>query len=203
MRGTVVQLEPLDATHAADLRAATEGDRSSFGFTNVPSGAAGAAAYISTLLADREAGTALPFVQRRIADDTVVGCTRFMDVRWWAGHDDPVEVEVGGTWLTADAQRTAINTEAKLLMLSHAFDVWRVHRVAICTDARNDRSRRAIERIGGQFEGVLRNHRAAAGHLTDVGAPRDTACYSILPDEWPSVREALRARLRASATDGR
>jgi RimJ/RimL family protein N-acetyltransferase len=197
LRGTVVQLEPLGHEHADALVRAADADRSSFGYTNVPADDAAMHSYIDTLLADAAAGAAVPLVQRRLADGTVVGCTRFMDIRWWAGHDTPVEVEIGGTWLTAEAQRTPINTEAKLLMLRHAFEVWRVHRVAICTDERNERSRRAIERIGGRFEGVLRNHRPAAGHLTDVGTPRNTAYYSILPTEWPAVREALEARLLA------
>jgi len=195
LRGTVVQLEPLGHQHTDALVRAADADRSSFGYTNVPDGDRATHSYIDALLADAVAGAALPFVQRRLADGAVVGCTRFMDIRWWAGHDTPVEVEIGGTWLTVAAQRTSINTEAKLLMLRHAFEVWRVHRVAICTDERNERSRRAIERIGGRFEGVLRNHRPAAGHLTDVGSPRNTACYSILPTEWPAVREVLKAGL--------
>lgn len=199
LRGDIVQVEPLTLDHTGALVRAASADRSSFGFTLVPDGDAAMRAYVEGLLADAAAGTVLPFAQRRLADGgsgTVVGCTRFMDIRWWPGHTTPVEVEIGGTWLAADAQRTAVNTEAKLLMLRHAFEVWNVHRVAICTDARNERSRRAIERIGASFEGVLRHHRAAAGHLTDAGTPRDTACYSIIPAEWPAVRDALEARLR-------
>jgi RimJ/RimL family protein N-acetyltransferase len=152
-------------------------------------------AYIDWLLADAERDLVVPFAQRRAADGALVGCTRFLNVTWWAGRDLPTEVEVGGTWLSASAQRTAINTEAKLLLLGHAFDVWQVHRVAICTDARNERSRRAIERIGATFEGVLRRHRASMGDATVPGSPRDTAVFSVVADEWPAVRAALRSRL--------
>ena len=82
-----------------------------------------------------------------------------MELRWWRGRPDPDEVEIGGTWLAADVQRTAVNTEAKLLLLTHAFDVWNVDRVALATDERNERSRAAIARLGATFEGILRNHR--------------------------------------------
>ena len=102
---------------------------------------------------------------------------------WTLGRPDPDEIEVGGTWLNASAQRTGINTEAKLLLLQHAFEQWHVQRVAICTDARNDQSRRAIERIGATFEGVLRCHRRST-RPDDVGRLRDTATYSIVIDEW-------------------
>ncbi len=116
-----------------------------------------------------------------------------MELRWWRGRSAPDEVEIGGTWLAADAQRTPINTEAKLLLLTHAFDVWQVWRVALCTDARNERSRRAIERIGARHEGVLRNHRpsAVAG---EAGRPRDSALFAITDTDWPDVRGRLRRR---------
>src|SRR6185369_11604089 len=99
-------------------------------------------------------------------------CTRFLEMRRWRGRPEPDEVEVGGTWLAADVQRTPVNTEAKLLLLTHAFEVWHVDRVALATDVRNERSRRAIERIGARFEGVLRHHRPStvAG---EAGRPRD------------------------------
>jgi RimJ/RimL family protein N-acetyltransferase len=99
-------------------------------------------------------------------------------------------VEIGATWLAADAQRTRINTEAKLLMLEHAFDRWRVHRVSLMTDARNERSRNAIMRLGARFDGVLRAARPASD-----GAIRDTAAFSILDSEWPAIRAKLQARL--------
>jgi N-acetyltransferase len=204
LRGRHVLLEPLDHRHADELVAAAR-DRSTFGYTLVPHDLGSMSAYIDGLLADAAVDTVVPFVQRRVdsADGAdggagaVVGCTRFLNVVWWAGRDTPVEVEIGGTWLATDAQRSAINSEAKLLLLGHAFDVWGVARVAICTDARNERSRRAIERLGATFEGVLRNHRAAAGSESVPGASRDTAAYSIIPAEWPEVRERLRTSLES------
>ena len=104
----------------------------------------------------------MPFAQRRMSDLRVVGCTCYLEIRYWTGGDLPDEVEVGGTWLAASAQRTAINTEAKLLLLTQAFEAWEVRRLAIYTDARNTQSREAIVRLGATFEGVLRNHRASA-----------------------------------------
>jgi RimJ/RimL family protein N-acetyltransferase len=103
-------------------------------------------------------------------------------------------VEIGSTWLTEEAQRTAVNTHAKLLMLTHAFEGWEVRRVMLKTDARNMRSRTAIERLGARFDGVLRAHMPAFD-----GAVRDTAFYSILAAEWPDVRTGLRERASGSA----
>jgi RimJ/RimL family protein N-acetyltransferase len=100
-------------------------------------------------------------------------------------------VEIGWTWYAPDVQRTGLNTEAKLLMLTHAFETWRVHGVRLMTDARNERSRRAILRIGAAFDGVLRGHRVA----TD-GTIRDTAAFSMLDAEWPAAKARLQALLR-------
>ena len=102
------------------------------------------------------------------------------------GRGVPDACEIGYTWLTRSALRTAANTEAKLLMLTHAFEVWRVLRVCFHTDARNQRSRAALERIGGQFEGILRAHRMAADYI-----PRDSVRYSIVAAEWPAVKKRL------------
>jgi len=197
LTGRHVVLEPLTAAHADALLAAADVDRSSFGYTLVPADLDTMRGYIESLLTAARSDTAVPFVQRLTGSGEVVGCTRFLDLRWWSGRPTPDEAEIGGTWLRADVQRTAVNTEAKLLLLSHAFEVWKVHRVAICTDARNERSRTAIARLGAQFEGVLRNHRPAAGHAVPPGSARDTAVFSIVASEWPTVREGLRARLIA------
>ena len=124
----------------------------------------------------------------------VVGSTRFDDLAIWtwpAGNPAqrtvvPDAVEIGGTWLAQSARRTVVNTEAKLLMLSHAFDVWNVYRVRLRTDVRNQVSWKAIERIGARFEGVLRADRPGAD-----GTVRDSALFSIVADEWPAVRERL------------
>ena len=195
LTGRHVVLEPLTSAHADALLTAADVDRSSFGYTLVPADLATMHGYIESLLAAARSDTAVPFVQRLAGSGEVVGCTRFLDLRWWSGRPAPDEAEIGGTWLRADVQRTAVNTEAKLLLLSHAFEVWQVHRVAICTDARNERSRTAIARLGAHFEGVLRNHRPAAGNAVPLGGARDTAVFSIVASEWPTVREGLRARL--------
>lgn len=197
LAGRHVRLEPLGLDHVSALVRAAEADRSSFGFTLVPADESAMSSYAAGLLADAAADTVVPFVQCDAASGMPLGCTRYLNIVWWPDRSTPAELEIGGTWLTAAAQRTPINTEAKLLLLSHAFDEWAVHRVAICTDARNDRSRQAIERLGATFEGVLRRHRASQGHAVEAGTPRDTATYSIVPEEWPGVRDRLRARLDA------
>ncbi len=196
LTGRYVVLEPLSISCAEELTAAADADRSSFGFTAVPADLDAMRRAIAALLTAAANDTDVPFVQRRVTDGQLLGCTRFLDLRWWGDRDTPAEVEIGGTWLRGDAQRSAINTEAKLLLLTHAFEQWQVHRVAICTDARNTRSRTAIERLGATFEGVLRNHRPAAGDAVAVGSARDTAVHSVISSEWPAVRERLAERLR-------
>ena len=195
LTGTHVQLEPLTRHHAAELLTAGNQDRSTYGYTPVPTDEAEMDGYLDWLLGDAQRDTVVPFVQRRLADGAAVGCTRFLNVTWYTGRDNPAEVEIGGTWLAADAQRSSINTEAKLLLLTQAFERWNVFRVAICTDALNQRSRDAIERLGARFEGILRQHRASTGHLSQPGSARDTAAYSILPNEWPAIRATLKGRL--------
>ncbi|HEY7612729.1 MAG TPA: GNAT family protein [Methylomirabilota bacterium] len=199
LEGRWVRLEPLAATHIPGLLAAASGPRDTYGFTTVPGSPDQMAAYVAFALAEQEAGRALAFATVDRSRDRVVGCTRFFDIEFWPwvggnanqrGVDRPDAVEIGWTWLAADAQRTPINTEAKLLMLSHAFDHWRVHRVSLMTDARNQRSRNAILRLGARFDGVLRGDRAASD-----GTIRDTAAFSILESEWPAVRSNLQARL--------
>ena len=195
LTGEHVQLEPLTGDHIHQLVVAANEDRSSYAWTPVPESVGAMKSYVSALLADAEAGRVIPLVQRRLSDQRIVGCTRFLEIRYWTGRDLPDEVEVGGTWLAASAQRTAINTEAKLLLFRHAFEEWQVRRLAICTDARNTRSRDAIVRTGATFEGILRNHRASAV-AGEIGQPRDTATHSVLDTEWPAVRANLLGRLR-------
>jgi RimJ/RimL family protein N-acetyltransferase len=199
LRGRHVRLEPLTLEHAGALAAASSGPRETYGLTIVPEGEAGALRYIETALADQETGRSLPFATVATATGRVVGSTRFLNIEFWAwppghalrrGEDVPDVVEIGATWLAAQAQRTAINTEAKLLMLTHAFETWRVHRVSLMTDARNERSRRAILRLGARFDGVIRAQRTAVD-----GTIRNTAAFSILEDEWPMVKRQLQSRL--------
>ncbi len=185
-------LRPLSPADAAPLAAAASESREHYEYTRVPDGVEDAQRYIATALADRETRGRMPFAI--LWRERIVGSTSYLDVerwRWPAGSplqrtDDPDAVEIGATWLAASAQRSRCNTEAKYLMLSHAFDVWRVHRVTLKTDARNTQSRRAIERLGAVFEGVRRAHMPAQD-----GSIRDSAYYSIVPAEWPEVRTTL------------
>ena len=196
LRGDTVTLRPLSAADAAALAAAASESRQSYEFTRVPKGVEEAVRYIELALADRDAGHRLPFVI--VWRDRVVGSTSYLDVqrwRWPAGSphqrtDRPDSVEIGSTWLAASAQRTRCNTEAKYLLLSHAFEAWEVHRVCLKTDERNAQSRRAIERLGARFEGLRRADMPAVD-----GTVRTSAYYSIVSAEWPDVRKSLEAAL--------
>jgi RimJ/RimL family protein N-acetyltransferase len=200
LEGRWVRLEPLTAEQAPALLQAASGPRETYGLTLVPGTPAETAAYIETALREQAGRRSLPFATVDRATGRVVGSTRYLNIEYWTwpegnahqrGPERPDVVEIGATWLAASAQRTPINTEAKLLMLTHAFDTWRVHRVSLMTDARNQRSRNAILRLGARFDGVLRAARPASD-----GAIRDTAAFSILEAEWPAVRAGLEARLR-------
>jgi RimJ/RimL family protein N-acetyltransferase len=194
LHGTRVRLEPLDHRHVEGLVAAAAVDPSLYQWSPVPQGQVEAAKYVETALAWRDAGTAVPFAIVRLDVGAVIGSTRFWNLERWAwphGHPRhrrqvPDACEIGYTWLTRSAIRTAANTEAKLLMLTHAFETWQVLRVCFHTDARNQRSRAALERIGGKFEGILRAHRMAADYI-----PRDSVRFSILAAEWAEVKKRL------------
>ena len=198
LEGRHVDLVPIDLTMAADLAAAAALDRSTYRWAFVPDGEAAMATYLAGLIADRDADKVVPFAHRLRSTGRFVGCTRFLDLRWFRGRPDPDEVEIGGTWIGAEHQRSPVNTEAKLLMLTHAFETWNVWRVAIATDERNERSRTAIARLGATFEGVLRNHRGS-WVTEEAGRPRNTAMFSITDSEWPSVRKRLVDRLDAES----
>jgi RimJ/RimL family protein N-acetyltransferase len=145
--------------------------------------------HVEDALAARARGIAVPFAVVRLDDETVIGSTRFHRLDYWARReprDAPDTCEIGYTWLALEALRTGANTEMKRLMLTHAFEVWRVRSVCLHTDVRNQRSRDAIQRIGGKFEGVLRAHRPAVDQ-----SPRDSARFSITAAEWPAVRRHL------------
>ncbi len=196
LTGTHVQLEQLRVEFAEELTAAGNEDRSTYAWTPVPPTVEGMQRYITGLLNDQQARTVVPFVQRRLSDGALVGCTRYLRLEWWGGNALPDEVEIGGTWLAGSAQRTPINTEAKYLLLGNAFDAWNVHRVAICTDARNTKSSTAILRIGATFEGILLSHRGsyAAGEENTVA--RDSAMYSMIRRDWPAIKRDLEDKLR-------
>jgi len=189
--GDAVRLEALGLEHVDALAAAANEDRSEYYFTSVPSSRDEITSYVEGLLRSWQAGEVVPFVQIDARDNRVVGVTRFMTIRRADREMPPFAVEIGGTWLAASAQRSGINTEAKYLLLGHAFDVLRVGRVDLKTDARNDRSRQAIARIGATFEGVLR-HWQPSLVPGEEGLLRDSALYSILDREWSGVREHLR-----------
>jgi RimJ/RimL family protein N-acetyltransferase len=179
--------------HVDGLVAAATVERDTYAYTDVPGDHGAMQHYVERLLDDQAHGRVLAFAQRSSGSGELAGCTRFMEPRWWRGRHAPDEIEIGGTWLGANAQRTAVNTEAKYLLLTHAFERWGVWRVAICTDEDNARSRTAIERLGAAFEGVLRNHRLR--YNTAPVEPRNTALYSITDAEWPAVKRGLEARL--------
>jgi RimJ/RimL family protein N-acetyltransferase len=198
LKGKHVRLEPLEYRHVDGLVAASAAESSLYRWTPVPQGADEAAKYIDTALAWKGAGTAVPFAIAGADSGLVMGSTRFWNLERWLwpadhpshGRSAPDACEIGYTWLSRAAVRTAANTEAKLLMLTHAFETWQVLRVCFHTDARNERSRAALERIGAKFEGILRAHRMAADFI-----PRDSARYSIVASEWPAVKERLAERV--------
>ena len=192
--GERVQLVPLERSHVVGLAAAAAGARDTFTWTRVPDGIEDAEHYVEQLLEERARGTVVPFAQLD-ADGRVIGATRYMHLRHRDGVASPYAVEIGGTWLAAGSQRTGANVEAKLLLMSHAFEQWDVGRVDLRTDARNERSRTAIAALGATFEGVLRAWQPS--HVVgEESLLRDSAMYSVLAREWPSVRRGLAARLR-------
>ena len=143
-------------------------------------------AFIATALEEQQAGKSLPFATVEGGPGVVVGSTRFMTI------DRPNRtVEIGYTWIAPPWQRTAINTEAKYLMMRCAFENWGCNRVGLKTDSLNERSRRAIARIGAKEEGMLRNHMVTAS-----GRLRHSVYFSVIREEWPEVKAALEAKLR-------
>ena len=194
LHGRFVRLTPMTLDDVDGLVAAATEDRATYGFTSVPDGRDAMVEQVATLVRQRDRGHEVPFTTRDATDGRVLGSTRFLWLRSYFDRDEPDAVEIGGTWLAASVQRSPINTEAKLLMLTHAFDTWGVQRVDLKTDARNERSRNAIERIGGKLDGVMRAWQPSLVP-GEEGTPRDSALYSILPSEWPAVRADLEARL--------
>ncbi|MDX3136318.1 GNAT family protein [Streptomyces europaeiscabiei] len=198
LEGTLVRLEPLEHRHVADLAVAAEEDRGSYRFTWVPR-AAEVEAYVDAQLARAAAGQLAPYAQVERTSGRAVGVTAFWDPRLWPTGDAGLcAIEVGFTWLAASAQGTGLNAEAKYLLFRHAFERWGVARVDLKTDARNGRSRAAIEGVGARFEGVLRNWSRSWAPGEDDRL-RDSAMFSITATEWPDCRVALEARLARGA----
>ena len=187
LSGRYVELVPLEAAHREGLRAAGNDPAVGRFLRHGPGRTLeDIDGLIAANLRDQAAGTDLPFTTRSLPDHRIVGMTRYLRV------DRPNQgVEIGGTWLDPAVWRTPINTEAKLLMLRHAFEVERAHRVQLQTDLRNERSQAAIARLGAVREGVLRED----VQLSD-GYVRSSVYYSILASEWPSVRSRLETFLR-------
>lgn len=186
LEGARIRLEPLAEVHHAALCLVGLDDEL-WRWTPKPvHTAADMADYIAFALAEKKAGRALPFVIIDKATGQAIGSTRF-------GAIEPAHrrVEIGWTWLGRSWQRTAVNTEAKYLLLRHAFETLGCIRVELKTDALNERSRTAIRRVGAREEGTLRSHM-----ITASGRVRDTVYYSILDREWPEVKVALESRLQ-------
>ncbi len=185
LEGKLCRLEPLNAGHV-DALTAVGLDESIWTWNRRPVvDAPGMDRYVSDALAARDAGHQQPFVIISRPDDMVVGSTRYGNIDL-----DNRRVEIGWTWVSPAWQRTGINREVKLLLLTHAFEVLGCVRVEFKTDVRNAQSRRALSGIGAVEEGVLRKH-----IRIEVGGYRDTIYYSILDEEWPVVKKALEARL--------
>lgn len=188
IEGEVVRLEPMTIEHLDALWAAGA-DESLWRLipTNVAS-LEDMRRYIDIALADLDKGIALPLVTIERLSGKVIGSTRF-------GNIDAANrrAEIGWTWINPAWQRTAVNTEAKLLMLTHAFETWNCIRIELKTDALNEQSRNAILRLGAKQEGIFRKH-----VICDTGRFRDSVYFSIIETEWPVVKENLRSRLQGS-----
>jgi RimJ/RimL family protein N-acetyltransferase len=187
LEGKHVRLEPLRVGHIAALNKAAADPRI-WEFTSaVARTAAEMQKYVDTALDWQQAGTAVPFVTMTKDTHEVLGSTRFANI-----DVANRRAEIGWTWLNPKSWRTRINTEAKYLMLRHAFETWNCIRVELKTGTKNVRSREAILRLGAKEEGTLRRH-----IIQPDGSYRDTVYFSILDDEWPAVRARLEARLTA------
>jgi N-acetyltransferase len=189
LEGSVVVLEPLALGHADELWEATQAPEVWDWLAHIGDSRDYFDRWLEMSLAATEAGTEGVFATRDKRAGTIVGSTRYLNVR----PADKV-VEIGWTWLNPSAWGTGANVEAKLLMLEHAFKTLDCVRVEFKTDARNERSRAALAAIPAQFEGILRKHMT----MPDVGV-RDSAYYSVVDDEWPEVRANLERRLAGVA----
>ena len=186
LTGTTVELQPLQREHsAALLRAAADGQLWNLKVTNVP-GPDTVEEYIDVALAARDAGTAMPFTIVRRDTGQVVGSTRF-----WKVDRVNRKLEIGHTWLSESMQKSGINTEAKLLLLTYAFEVMACVRVQFTTDELNEKSRAAILRIGATQEGIVRHER-----IMPDGRKRNSVRFSIIDSEWPEVKALLRQKMR-------
>jgi N-acetyltransferase len=190
LEGSTVRLEPLQREHARLFWEAAKNDIDEI-FRWIPYSVKNLAefeAIVAKTLSEQEKGESVAFATVQRASDNVIGGTRFMNI-----DRANRRVEIGSTWIVPAWQRTVVNTEAKYLMLRHAFEVWKCIRVELKTDALNQKSRNAILRIGAKEEGTLRRH-----VITWSGRVRDSVYFSILGSEWPQVKQRLAARMSAS-----
>jgi RimJ/RimL family protein N-acetyltransferase len=188
LTGRVVRLEPLSEAHIPDLSIAGADDSIwRYMVYGAVKGEDGMRAWVEELFSRQARGSDVPFAVVHLASKKAIGATRYMDIR-------PADrgLEIGGTWYGLAYQRTAVNTECKYLLLRHAFEALGCLRVQLKTDLRNERSQRAIERIGAVREGVLRNHM-----ILPDGYVRSTVMYSIVDAEWPAVKAKLEEKLRS------
>ncbi len=186
LTGKWVALEPMVEAHREPLRRAADDERI-WTTTIVRAMGEGFDPWFGAALAERASGRWLPFAVRRLSDSACIGSTSYLDLT--PKHR---RLEIGGTWYQPDCWGTAVNPECKLLLMTHAFEVLGVQRVAFITDVLNQRSQRAIAKLGATREGILRAHMVSQG-----GRTRDSVVFSIVASEWPRVREALRCRLPA------
>lgn len=189
LEGSVVRLEPLRPDHAALLFAVAKDELDDI-FRWFPYSMRTSEDFVRAVekaLDEQKRGESVPFGTVERASGRVIGSTRFMSI-----DRANLRVEIGSTWIAPAWQRTAINTEAKYLMLEHAFEVWKCARVELKTDALNQKSRQAILRLGAKEEGTMRRH-----VVTWTGRIRDSVYFSILDSEWPVVKAGLEAKLRA------
>lgn len=185
LTGEIVRLEPLSHDHAAGLVEATkDGELWKLWYTSVPT-PDGMEAEIDRRLVLQDAGTMIPFATRDLRSGKVIGMTTYMNI-----DASLPRVEIGSTWNAKSAQGSGINPESKLLLLTHAFEVWGCPAVEFRTSWHNRQSRAAIEKLGAKLDGVLRQHTR-----TSDGSLRDTCVYSVVQAEWPQVRASLRFRL--------
>lgn len=192
LAGRHVRLEPLCLEHADGLHSAHAPEIWEFLSCPPPKSTAEMRDWIAGALAKAAEGVELPFALCAPGDGCLIGSTRYLDIQ--RPHRG---LEIGWTWIGPAWQRSSINTEAKLLLLTHAFETLGAIRVQLKTDARNTRSQRAIVRLGATYEGTLRRHRI----LCD-GVIRDTVMYSIIADEWPRIKARLEKLLAASEASG-
>ncbi|MEQ1821471.1 MAG: GNAT family protein [Fimbriimonadaceae bacterium] len=186
LAGTRITLTPIENSHFSSLcQIALEPDIWTWMLNAPPTTEIEFRAIFDQMVELKESGSQMPFVVTSNSDGRTLGCTRLFDFR-----ASDRALEIGYTWYAFGARGTLVNQEAKVLLLTHCFDELDANRVQLKTDARNARSRRAIEKIGAKFEGILRNYQRRHD-----GTCRDTAMFSIIPEDWPAAREVLRSRL--------